>query len=107
MSPEESQHLKIGQRVSKKESDTDLGTVVSAAIPTYRRPVFVPQRARARARSPTAEQGFVGYRYPDGGNCDDSREDDNHRQNVASDTSRFYVRELLPLSDSRMLGCPA
>jgi hypothetical protein len=29
MSPEESRHLKIGQRVSRIESDTDLGTVAS------------------------------------------------------------------------------
>ena len=57
--------------------------------------------------APSSVGDDVGHPYPDGGNCDDSREDDNHRQNVASDTSRFYVRELLPLSDSRMLGCPA
>ena len=40
--------------------------------------------------APSSVGDDVGDPYPDGGNCDDRRKEDNHRQNVASDTSRFY-----------------
>ena len=70
MSPEESRHLKIGQRVLRKESDTDLGTVASVSPRLQRRHrgalgvLFTSTRLKPLASWLHSSRILSGFREP-------------------------------------------